>query len=42
LHGDYHKPSDEPSKIDYEKLARVAQLLRDVGVAVANGVARPR
>jgi hypothetical protein len=42
MHDDYHKPSDEPSKIDYEKMARVARLMRDVGLAVANSVVRPR
>ena len=42
MHEDYHQPSDEPSKIDYAKMARVARLMRDVGVAVANSVVRPR
>ncbi len=42
LHDDYHRPGDEASKIDYEKMARVARLLRDVGIAVANDVRRPR
>jgi hypothetical protein len=42
MHEDYHKPSDEPSKIDYEKMARVARLMRDIGLAVGNSVARPR
>ena len=42
MHDDYHKPSDEPSKIDYAKMARVARLIRDVVVAVGNGAARPR
>ena len=42
MHDDYHQPSDEPSKIDYEKMARVARLMRDVAVAVANSAARPR
>src|SRR3712207_8662946 len=30
LHADYHKVSDEPSRIDYAKLARVATLMHDV------------
>lgn len=34
MHEDYHKPSDEASKIEYEKLARVARLMRDVGERV--------
>lgn len=42
LHEDYHKPSDEVSKIDFEKMSRVAQLIRDVVVAVGNGAKRPR
>ncbi|MDQ3951109.1 MAG: M28 family peptidase, partial [Gemmatimonadota bacterium] len=42
LHADYHKVSDEPSKIDYPKLARVAALMRDVVVAVGNRRTRPR
>ncbi len=41
-HADYHAPSDEAGKIDYGKLARVARLLRDVALAVANSSARPR
>jgi hypothetical protein len=42
LHEDYHKVTDEPSKIDYVKLQRVATLMHDVVVAVANRRARPR
>jgi len=42
LHDDYHKPSDEPGKIDYEKLSRVARLIRDAATAVANSSSRPR
>jgi hypothetical protein len=42
LHEDYHKVSDEPSKIDYVKLARVAGLMHDVVVALANRRTRPR
>jgi hypothetical protein len=41
LHDDYHKASDEPNKIDYDKLARVSRLLYDVGTAVANNPERP-
>ena len=42
LHADYHRVSDEPSKIDYDKLASVARLIFDTGEAVGNRNARPR
>ena len=42
LHADYHRVSDDPSKIDYEKLARVANLILEAGAAVGNRSARPR
>jgi hypothetical protein len=42
LHEDYHKVTDEPTKIIYPKLARVASLMHDVVVAVANRRTRPR
>ncbi|MEO8333773.1 MAG: M28 family peptidase [bacterium] len=42
MHDDYHAPSDEVSKIDFEKMARVARLIRDVGIAVGNSAKRPR
>jgi hypothetical protein len=42
LHADYHEVTDEAAKIDYEKMARVEQLLLDVGVAVGNSVKRPK
>jgi hypothetical protein len=42
MHDDYHKVSDEPTKIDYEKMARVARLIRDVAMAVGNATGRPR
>jgi Peptidase family M28 len=42
LHEDYHKVTDEPSKIDYAKLTRVATLMHDVVVAVGNRRTRPR
>ena len=35
-HADYHQITDEPQYIDYEHMARVAQLVHDVAVAVAN------
>jgi hypothetical protein len=40
LHDDYHKVSDEASRIDYEKLARVARLFYEIGVAVGNRQSR--
>jgi hypothetical protein len=40
-HEDYHKVSDEPSKIDYDKMARIAQLMVESGLAVANRSHRP-
>jgi hypothetical protein len=42
LHADYHRVSDEPSRIDYDKLAHVCALLYVVGDAVANSAVRPR
>jgi len=36
LHPEYHKVSDEVSKIDFDKMARVTRLLYDVGWEVAN------
>ena len=42
LHADYHAPSDDVSKIEFDKLARVSRLLLDAGLAVANAPARPR
>jgi Zn-dependent M28 family amino/carboxypeptidase len=34
LHEDYHRVSDETPKVDFDKLARVARLLLEVGRAV--------
>jgi hypothetical protein len=42
LHEDYHKVSDEASKIEFAKLVRVAALIHDVAVAVGNRRTRPR
>ncbi|HEX4574361.1 MAG TPA: M28 family peptidase [Gemmatimonadales bacterium] len=36
LHSDYHQVTDEPEYIDYEHMARVAELVSDVAVHVAN------
>jgi hypothetical protein len=35
-HSDYHQVSDEPQYIDYQRMARVASLVSDVAVRVAN------
>ena len=35
-HSDYHQVSDEPQYIDYARMARVAKLVSDVAVRVAN------
>lgn len=42
LHADYHTVSDEPGKIDYAKLARVARLIWESGLAVAERPTPPR
>ncbi len=36
IHSDYHQVTDEPEYIDYPHLARVANLIEDVAVHVAN------
>jgi hypothetical protein len=41
-HLDYHRPSDEPERIDAEKESRLVRLLFYVGEAVANQERRPR
>jgi Peptidase family M28 len=41
-HPDYHRPGDEPQRIDGEKESRLVRLLFHLGVAVANQAARPR
>ena len=41
-HEDYHKVSDEASKIDFEKMARIGTLMLDFGTTVANREKRPR
>jgi len=35
-HSDYHQVSDEPEYIDYQRMARVANLVGDVALRVAN------
>ncbi len=41
LHPDYHKVTDSPDKIDYEKLSRVATLIMNIGRSLANSPTRP-
>jgi len=41
-HPDYHRPSDEPEKIDGAKIARVARLIFHTAGAVAGASERPR
>lgn len=41
LHADYHRPGDEPQRIDYGKLTRMSQWMYATGWAVANTTARP-
>jgi hypothetical protein len=41
LHSDYHRPGDEPSRIDYVKLTRMSKWMYATGWAVANTTARP-
>ncbi len=36
LHGDYHQVTDEPQYIDYPHMARIGQLVYDIGLRVAN------
>jgi hypothetical protein len=42
LHPDYHRVGDEPAKISYAKLARVATLMHDLAAAAGNRRTRPR
>ncbi len=42
LHPDYHQVTDEPQYIDYEHMTRVADLVRDIALKVANLDHRPK
>ena len=42
LHPDYHQVTDEPQYIDYEHMTRIADLVRDIAVRVANLDHRPK
>ncbi|HXF95202.1 MAG TPA: M20/M25/M40 family metallo-hydrolase [Gemmatimonadales bacterium] len=41
-HPDYHRPTDEPEKIDAEKEARIVKLVFHLGLEIANAPERPR
>jgi hypothetical protein len=41
-HPDYHRPSDEPSKIDAEKESRIIKLVFYLGLEIANNPGRPK
>jgi len=41
LHLDYHQVTDEPQYIDYDDFARVANLVRDAALTIANLDNRP-
>jgi hypothetical protein len=36
LHPDYHANTDEVSKIEFDKMARITQLVYETGLRVAN------
>ena len=42
LHEDYHKVTDEVSKINFPKMTRIGGLLVELGTTLANREARPR
>jgi Zn-dependent M28 family amino/carboxypeptidase len=41
LHADYHTPRDDPSRINYPKLTRMAKWMYATGWTVANNTRRP-
>jgi Zn-dependent M28 family amino/carboxypeptidase len=41
-HEDYHKPSDTPDKIDYQKMEKVARTIFVMLLELANGKTRPK
>jgi hypothetical protein len=42
FHRDYHRPTDTPDKIDYDKLARVARYVFQIAWQLANQDGRPQ
>ncbi len=41
VHEDYHRPSDEVTKIDFDKMSKVARTVYATGWTIANAVKRP-
>jgi hypothetical protein len=41
LHEDYHQPTDTPDKIDYQALANVVRIVRDLALATADADQAP-
>jgi Zn-dependent M28 family amino/carboxypeptidase len=41
VHEDYHRPSDEPEKIDYNKLSKISQVIFGSAIELANAEQRP-
>lgn len=41
-HEDYHKPTDTPDKIDYQKMEKVARTIHVTLLELANGKTRPK
>ena len=42
VHEDYHRPSDTPDKIDYQKMEKVTRTVYATAIALADAPARPR
>lgn len=42
VHEDYHRPSDEPGRLKYDKMARIGRLMYHLGSEVAEAEERPR
>jgi len=42
MHKDYHRSTDTPDKIDFEKLARVATFVKALALATANAAEAPK
>jgi Zn-dependent M28 family amino/carboxypeptidase len=42
VHEDYHRPSDSPDKIDYEKMQTIARTIFMTATEIANLTVRPR
>lgn len=40
-HADYHKPTDRPERVDYEKLQRISLLMSDLTWRLANDIENP-